>query len=268
MQLLESAWFFRMVEQQGKTPAQRLLAIFSITETWISAPGIRESMLLKPEATQRSLYACGQLKQFLSGIARDARANNPESLVNQLVILLQGAIAEEIRNPASGAIGEAGKAARAIVDKACRQRSNRAYLAAGSIAAAVLVVLGGYWQLSRPSQPQPVYRLVTQSAMTRPAGMQRATYNPDSVDAVLALQEQIDKGVCPAPQLLALPPGQVTAYMNVIHFRTPEDPAADRENIRAFMAWFQRTRSTECYMPPVNGHTSVAWVARTTTVVR
>lgn len=267
MQLLESAWFFRMVEQHGKTPAQRLLAIFSITETWIAAPGIRESMLLEAQATPRSLYACAQLKQFLANIARDARARHPESLVNQLVILLQGAIAEEIRNPASGSIGEAGKAARAIVDKACRQRPNRAYLATGSIAAAMLVVLGGYYQLFRPSH-QPVERFASQPAMTRATGFQQAPYNPDSVDAVLALQEQIDRGVCPAPQLLALPPGQVTAYMNVIHFRTPEDPAADRENIRAFMAWFQRTRSTECYMPPINGHTSVAWVARTTTVVR
>jgi hypothetical protein len=88
-----------------------------------------------------------------------------------------------------------------------------------------------------------------------------ASYNPDSVEAVLALQEQIAKGVCPAPQLLALPQGQVTAYMNVIHFRTPDDPVADRENIRAFLAWFERTRSSECYQPPSNGHTTVAWVA-------
>lgn len=83
--------------------------------------------------------------------------------------------------------------------------------------------------------------------------------SPSEMEATLVLHEQIEKGVCPAPQLLVLPPGQMTAYMNVINFRTPENPTADRENIRAFLAWFNKTRSSECYIPPANGHTTVTW---------
>jgi len=257
MELLESPWFFRMVEQHGKTPAQRLIAIFSVTEAWMCAPGIRERMLTSP-APSYFLYNCNELKAFLTGIAVSARADNPASLVNQLVILLQGAIAEQIRNPEARAIGEAGKAAQAIIDKACpRKRALR--LSLGGLAAAALIAAIGLYPTVKaqwtPTPAQPANHMVLAST-AKPAN-----FNPDSVEAILALQEQIAKGVCPAPQLLALPQGQVTAYMNVIHFRTPDDPIADSKNIRAFLAWFERTRSSECYMPPSNGHTTVAWVA-------
>jgi hypothetical protein len=257
MELLESPWFFRMVEQHGKTPAQRLIAIFSVTEAWMCAPGIRERMLAS-QVPSYFLYNSTELKAFLTGIAVSARADNPASLVNQLVILLQGAIAEEIRNPEARAIGEAGKAAQAIIDKACpRQRTLR--LSLGGLAAAALIAAIGLYPTVRaqwmPAPVQPASHLVLAST-DKPA-----SFNPDSVEAVLALQEQIAKGICPAPQLLALPQGQVTAYMNVIHFRTPDDPIADSRNIRAFLAWFERTRSSECYHSPLNGHTTVAWVA-------
>ena len=259
MELLESPWFFRMVEQHGKTPAQRLIAVFSVTETWMAAPGIRDRILAS-QAPSYFLYNCGELKAFLTNIAVSARATNPTSLVNQLVILLQGAIAEEIRNPEARAIGEAGKAAQAIIDKACPSKRNMLRLSVGGMAAAALIAAVGMHPAVRAqwsiAPTQPMSHIVLASS-AKPA----VSYNPDSVEAVLALQEQIAKGVCPAPQLLALPQGQVTAYMNVIHFRTPDDPVADRENIRAFLAWFERTRSSECYQPPSNGHTTVAWVA-------
>jgi hypothetical protein len=258
MELLESPWFFRMVKQQGRTPAQRLLAIFSVTEAWISAPGIREHMLEKNAAPSRSLYACSELREFLTEIATAARARHPISLVNQLVILLQGAIAEEIRNPHAHAIMEAGKAARAIIDKACQRQRPHLRLAMGGMAAAALIVAAGL-------QPavQALWKPVVHAAprgLVYTAGPVR-DLNPDSIDAVLALHEQIEKGVCPAPQLLALPPGQATAYMNIIQFRTPDNPAADHENIRAFLSWYSSVRSSECYTPPSNGHTTVAWVA-------
>lgn len=256
MELLESTWFFRMVEQQGKSPEKRLLAIFSVTENWLSAPGMRERMV-QSQASGYFLYNCGKLKEFLTGIAVSAHARNPISLVNQLVILLQGAIAEEIRNPDARAIVEAGNAARAIIAEACPRKRNTLRFSLGGMAAAALIAaVGMHPAIKAQWSPAPIYHRMPATIKTV-----QANFNPDSTEAVLALQEQIAKGVCPAPQLLAMPPGQVTAYMNVIHFRTPDDPIADRENLRAFLAWFERTRSSECYQPPTNGHTTVAWVA-------
>jgi hypothetical protein len=255
MDLLVSPWFFKMVEQHGRTPAQRLLAVFSVLESWLAAPGIREQ-LLAAHTSDLFLYHNRPFKDFLTRIAVAARARQPASLVNQLMILLQGALAEDLRNPKAGAIGEAGKAAHAIIAEACPTRRTAWHWAVGGIAAAVTAVVLIYPVAHFSWMPQ-----ASPGAATMLVAARQAPYNPDSIEAALALQEQIAKGVCPAPQLLALPPGQVTAYMNAINFRTPDDPIADRENLRAFLAWFEKTRSSECYQPPVNGHTTVAWVA-------
>lgn len=268
MKLLESPWFFRMVEAQAKTPAERLVAVFSVTEAWISAPGIREKISRDYAEHSHALYSNIELKEFLTATAMSAKAQNPASLVIQLVILLQGAIAEEMRNPEMHAIAEASKAARAVVAKACRgdrKRGLRDHML-GGLAASMLVAAIGYYPAMRLRQPDDTHPALAahQNSFIAPASSRSGGASPDSVYAVLALQEQIQNGTCPAPQLLALPPGQVTAYMNIINFRTPDNPAADRENIRAFLAWFDKTRSSECYSPPANGHTTVAWVSRQT----
>lgn len=268
MKLLESPWFFRMVEAQAETPAERLIAVFSVTEAWISAPGIRENLSRDYAESSHALYSSIKLKEFLTASAMSAKAQNPASLVNQLVILLQGAVVEEMRNPEMHAIAEAGKAARAVVARSCpgdRKRAVRDRML-GGLAAAVLVATIGYYPAMQLKQAGDAHSTLAahRNSFIVPASSHSGGASPDSVYAVLALQEQIQNGTCPAPQLLALPPGQVTAYMNIINFRTPDNPAADRENIRAFLAWFDKTRSSECYSPPANGHTTVAWVSRQT----
>lgn len=254
MELLESPWFFKMVEQQGRTPRQRLLAVFSVLDSWLAAPGIRAQVRIAHHP-DNPLYHSQVLKDFLTRIAIAARAHQPASLVNQLLILLQGAIAEDLRNPEAGAITEAGKAAHAIIEQACAMQRTGWRWTLGGIAASVTALVIAYPAVQLPWVPDA-------STQTVPilAKAQSPSYNPDNIEAVLALQEQIVKGVCPPPQLLALTPGQATAYLNVINFRTPDDPVADSKNLRAFLAWFEQTRMSECYQPPVNGHTTVAWV--------
>lgn len=264
MELLESQWFLRMVEAGGKTPADKLIAVFNVTRNWISAPGIHE-MFVHSYPADRT-HACASLRDYLTDIAAAARAHNPPLLASQLVILLHGAIAEEIRNPATGALDEAATAARAIVARACAtpRKQRRLLQAMGGITAiAVLVAAMSLLPLARqawlPATP-PALALAPQAPLLVAAVPTGAS--PDELAAVLDLQRSIEDGHCPAPQLLALPQGQVTAYMNAINFRTPDNPAADRANMRAFLAWFRETRSSECYFAPSNGHTTVAWVRR------
>lgn len=258
MNPLESDWFFQMVARGGKTPSEQLVAIFSVTEHWIAAPGIRESFLQTYPEQGHFLHACHQLKRFLAELAAAAKFDKPEILASHLVILLQGAIVEELRNPAMHPLAEAAKAAQAVIARSCTQPGRQPYarLAAGSLAAGVVAVaLGWYSHEHMETHPLPTHTLAASGSLAAmPFGI-----SPGELEATLVLHEQIEKGVCPAPQLLALPAGQMTAYMNVINFRTPENPAADRKNIRAFLAWFNRARSGECYMPPVNGHTAVTW---------
>lgn len=257
MNPLESQWFFRMVEDEARTPAERLLAVFRVTEKWITAPGIREALAASYAEHSYGMQACLQLRKFLSGLAASAGAEKPEVLANHLVILLQGAIAEELRNPELRAMSEAANAAQAVIAQSRPHRRRRAALfSAGGIAASALAAFMGWHLLPAHHQPQATHTVILASnqAVLLPAGI-----SPSEMEAVLTLHEQFTRGICPAPHLLALPQGQMTAYMNVINFRTPENPAADRKNLKAFMAWFNKTQSTECYFAPRNGHTTVAW---------
>ncbi|HQR51554.1 MAG TPA: hypothetical protein PKW44_07950 [Methylophilaceae bacterium] len=264
MELLDSQWFLRMVAAGGKTPAERLLAVYAITRTWIAAPGIRELFAKAYPANKAALHSCAGLKTHLTEIATAAKVQNPSILASQLVLLLQGAIAEELRNPGAGALEEAENAARAVIASACNiQKRQRLRMRAmgGLTAASILVAIVSLYphdgRMFSPAVAATAAPLAPAEVAAVPEGV-----SPDEMEQVLLLQRQIEDGRCPAPQLLALPQGQVTAYMNAINLRTPENPAADRENMRAFLAWFRQTRSTECYFPPSNGHTTVAWVKR------
>lgn len=258
MNPLESDWFFQMVERGGKTPAEQLLAIFSITEHWIAAPGIRDSFLQTYTGQGHLLHTCNQLKHLLARLAAAARVEKPEILASHLVILLQGAIVEELRNPSMHPLAEAARAAQAVIAISRENPGRKQFVrlsAAGVAASIVAAVLVWHSHSSPDIRPLPLTIASTSASfVAMPVGI-----NPSEMEATLVLHEQIEKGVCPAPQLMVLPQGQMTAYMNVINFRTPENPAADRENIRAFLAWYNLARSSECYMPPVNGHTTVTW---------
>lgn len=259
MNPLESPWFFRMVEGEARTPAERLLAVFRVTENWIAAPGIRDALIESYAKQGYGMQTCMQLKRFLSGLAAAAGAEKPDVLANHLVILLQGAIVEELRHPELRAMSEAANAARAVITQSRHhiRRRRIALLSAGGIAATIFATFMG-WHLLMPTNDQPqatnTVIIASNKAMMLPAGV-----SPSDMEAILTMHEQFERGVCPAPQLLMLPPGQMTAYTNVINFRTPENPAADRENLKALMAWFNRTQSTECYYAPKNGHTTVSW---------
>lgn len=256
MNILESAWFFRMVESHAKTPGDRLIAVFTVTSQWISAPGIRESFSQKPAPLMTA-----ELKGYLTATAASAGAPNPAVLAAQLTILLQGAIAEELRDPAVKAMDNAANAAQYLVSRAC-QRSPRSLAmrwSAVGMAASVLIGTLMWHTLSPAKIPQAGGIAMPASIYIQASAILPRGVNPGEMETVLNLQEQFDRGVCPVPHLLALPPGQMTAYMNVIHFRTPENPEADRANLHDFLVWYQQKRADECYFAPTNGHTQVKW---------
>jgi len=256
MNILESDWFFSMVKNHGRTPRMRLLAVFTIAGQWISAPGIRESF-----RQYQATHPAAALKAYMVDMAASAGARDPTALATQLVILLQGAIAEELRDPASGAMENAGKAAHAVVCHACQRSHESMYrVVAAGIATMLLATVA--WLVASPAQA-PVHpaMITAASGAMQPGSMVPAIVNPREMETVLHLQEKFKRGVCPVPHLLALPPGQMTAYMNVVQFRTPDDPEADRVNLHAFLAWYEQTRAKECYYAPENGHTLVKWRA-------
>lgn len=256
MKLLESDWLFNIVERRSNLPAVRLVALFDTIDSWLAAPGIREKLIADDSFISSQSEIPSRLKHWFSDTSLAAKAENPSMLAFQLIILLQGALAEEMRNPDSRAIMNARLAAQAVITKSCQQHK---LVSVPFVAAACSVVVIGlmswFWF---PKITSVNFESVPRMPVTQkiPAS---ASFNPQQVDEVLALNEQFTRGVCAPPQMLVLPPGQVTAYMNVINFRKPENPEADRQNLRAFLTWFETTKAGDCYMPPANGHTTVSW---------
>lgn len=262
MDTLKHQWFFCLIEKYGKSPSEQLVAVFGIVESLIQAPDIREKLAREFPGDVNCLYATHELNDFLMGLAATARMANPAGLAHQLAILLQGAIAEELRNPNTGALREAAKVAQVVVARSGKPSPlrnlgrNLGWASAGGAAAfaLMLTIMGSRQAAEQVPMSISATKVALHALQVMPTGV-----SPDEIDAVLALHEKIETGICRAPHLLALPPGQMTAYMNVIESRMPDDPAADERNLRQFLAWFDTIKSTECYYPPFNGHTNVKW---------
>lgn len=259
MNLLDSPWFLQLVEKQSKAPADRLVAVFRVIGLWISAPGVRELLLQQYGGERYSLRGHDHLRRFLSDTAISARATNPATLTNQLVILLQGAIAEELRNPEAQAMQGAIQAAQAVVLTTCRSRRvwQRYALFAGAAAASLLAGV-----LILPLQVQPDAALARlASAPATPAPPRASPHiSPDTISAVLLLRSRLEQGICPSPQLLAMTQDQLAAYQEIVSLHFADNANVDWNNMHAFMDWYANALSTECYMAPANGHTTVAWV--------
>ena len=248
-----------MLEKSAKSPKDKLLALFSVLDNWISAPGIREQLGSSLEAAPSILHCCPDLTSYLNGLAKKAGSPSPHTLVSQLLILLQGAIIDELRNPSHESLKAAENAAKAILAAQTRLAWARHWKIAGfsgfsAVTAAVITIL-----LYPHAAPKQSYQAPTPYTL---ASNQHDQLSPDTVEKVLALQSRIDSGICPAPQLFTMPQDQVAIYMDIVHFRSLEHPAADSRKLREFLNWYAQSRSWECYYRPVNGHTAVSWVRK------
>jgi hypothetical protein len=259
MEILESPWFFSMVEKRGSTPKERLLAVFTVAGEWLSAPGLRDKFSPETMLDQTSSQSFAPLTAFLARLAGAAKANNPAMLSNQLALLLMGAIAEQLRHPETQVLEEAAGAAQVLIASACTPAGSRRYVYLSGLAATALVAVLGWHMMLQPGIQRTPVRMAAYPA-TMPVAVRHI--DPDEIEAVLTLHDQIMRGECRAPHLAMLPPAETTAYMNVIEFRQPDDPVADEAGLRAFMAWFNTIHATECYPPHSNGHTAVVWNRR------
>jgi hypothetical protein len=245
MQLWTEEWFARMVDRQVRSAGDRLPAVFIVTEQWIAAPGMREQIGQAVPDTR-------DLRRYLTATAISAGAANPAGLATQLLMLLQGAIAEELRNPEAHAMRHAAAAARVVVAQACRS-GRRTRLMQLSVAAvvAVLTMVPIAWYAHQTEMPPATVAYEPDSTFMRTAVPVPGGVDPRAMSAAFSLQKKVEQGVCPAPHLMALPPNQVTAYMNVVSYRTPENPLADRSNLEAFLNWYELNLGRECYYPPI-----------------
>jgi AcrR family transcriptional regulator len=109
------AWLQAEAERRGRTPAERLLAIFDVFEEWFGRPDFEGCSFINVmlevvdadspvrQATVRHLAA---IRDFVRGLADEAGIHEPDGFARQWHILMKGAIV----SAAEGDVEAAGRA--------------------------------------------------------------------------------------------------------------------------------------------------------------
>jgi hypothetical protein len=235
MEILSSDWLRRMADRAAATPRGRIMALFGVLQDWMDAPGIRQ--LLQAE----SLTDAGQreIKTYLLHLATGAGVSNPEVLASQLSLVLFGALNEELRNPGSGALLQAGQAADLLVaGHIDTRRSPQRYvrhIAPLTVALVAIAVLMPY-----PDSLAPVEQLRPQPVRTIPT-----VSNPDQVAAIYHMHDAMRAGDCGYPQALMLPPEQRAVYLEHVISGSVERLAPE-----TLVMVNQLYQKVQCYYPP------------------
>lgn len=117
-------WFAQTLEQTGDTPRQRLLGVFQVLRQWFQHEGYTGCAFInavaeytKGDARIRTL-ALGHKKQVL-GIVADliaqAGCNEPDSLLHELALLMDGAIVAALITGDSAMADHAERAAGILI---------------------------------------------------------------------------------------------------------------------------------------------------------
>lgn len=245
MEFLNSAWLIRMMEQAGPQPSAKMLALYSLLETWLQAPGMRTVACQAHANNPDLLHACPALTAHLLTLATMAKLQHPSVVVNQMMILLQGAIAEELRNPGMGALQAAQSAASAVITQAKppkMARLNQAIRTSGYAAAglATVILAMHFW----PNNQPPANHYAQQDAG---AELVTTSIAPDLLLKAFALRKSMEAGTCPTPNFFSMPKEQIPVYLEVAHSRLSDNPNIDNQKLANFLAWYEQQRAWECY---------------------
>lgn len=118
--------FMKSVEAAGKTPRERLLAVFDVAQAWFSDHKFYGCMFInavgeysEPDTAIRG--ACREFKRqmrcYIESLAEEAGLERPKEVAASLAILLEGAIvtAQVSQDPASAQT--ARRAAEVLIDR-------------------------------------------------------------------------------------------------------------------------------------------------------
>ena len=120
-------WFMRTVERLGKTPRDRLLAIFDVLEEWFSGKDYSGCMFINASADfarpdDPIHMAAGEHKNLILNYVREltksAGAAEPGALAHGLMLLMEGAIVMSYVANDRNAAANAKKAAEALITQA------------------------------------------------------------------------------------------------------------------------------------------------------
>ena len=94
-------WLAAELERRGKTPAQRLLAMFDLFDGWFRKPDFEGCSFVNVmlehgaeahPARKEAVRQLAAIRQFIAGLAREAGVRDPEAFARQWQLILKGAI--------------------------------------------------------------------------------------------------------------------------------------------------------------------------------
>lgn len=124
-------WFTRAVERRASSPGDRLLAVFDALEEWFRQPDFSGCMFINASAEfadpANPIHKTAAehkilMRRYLTGLARDAGAPDPEILGNSLALLAEGAIVMRHVGGDASAATQAGAAAAVLIKAAMAPR--------------------------------------------------------------------------------------------------------------------------------------------------
>jgi AcrR family transcriptional regulator len=125
-------WLSTRLAKAKANPAEKLNSLFDSIEEWLRDPEFKGLPFLKASAefphqdsaiNQLSADLAREFREYLTTLVREIGAKSPESLGQQLAMLIEGAILSEQLDKQSGALGFAREAALALTKANINQRS-------------------------------------------------------------------------------------------------------------------------------------------------
>ncbi len=241
MQMLSSKWLERMVKKSARTPEAQIVNLFVILQDWLDAPGIREQLL----NTGHDVEAHHHLNSFLHSLVAEASFVEPDKLAFQLYFLLLGALNEEIRNPGSNSMAQAGDAAASLIAAAKPRliaKSRMLFIASFASVAMIALVTGPMLIPSsfRSGQPQQMKQAASKIQNGTPV-----VSRPDTLVALYQMNDKIKAGQCSYPQALMLAADQRALFMEgVVNIDQLDTTSTNLDEVR------QLYQKVTCYYAP------------------
>lgn len=218
--LLQSDWLIRMLDKSGPQPVQKLLALFSVLDDFLSSP------LTGKNPPSQPATVTDRLQKFLMTQSEKAGARLPEMLANQLYFMAISACQEKLAHPDSTALQHAQRAAQALIKEQTTREINWLAVRNYGIVATALctgILAGHFWPSHQNIQISTAHAAEQPKPAPNPFSLEAS---PSETAAIYGRLETMKHGECRLLEALQLPEKLKSVYIeNVIngHVTTKRD---------------------------------------------
>lgn len=223
MNILDSAWLLKMLKKSGRSPQERLLAIFDVVSDWLDAPLVRETLLHELPFTQTPSH----LLDYLTSEAHACGAQMPEALAQQIYFIVLSAIQENLRSPDNQHLLHAKLAAKALIAAQTEKEPTPKKTFIYGMAASLLIgcIVGGLMLYqTKLTNSSPVGGITESIADTLRADKEDGVPSPKLAADMYAQVEQMRQGDCRYVEALQIPDADKKVYIeNVVGGKVPSN---------------------------------------------